>query len=212
MKGKQAAAAARRREAEALEAVEKVKGEKAEQKARYEAEINGLREELAGLRNNVRAEAARLADQEIQRLLAEKEAERQARGLSEAALEALADRKDALVREACRYVSMHQGCEPMRALRQVITWMSGQRYEGQITESWLIEQGLPHDGWALTLFRANRYADRAQRAVTGYATVTLDEAEAEARPDIHPGYRPDWYAGHERAVLKARTRQSRKER
>lgn len=125
--------------------------------------------------------------------MAEKEAEREARGLSDAQVEGLADKKDAFVKEACRYVSMREGIPPMRALRLVLTWMSGERYGAQITESWLIDQGLPHDGWVLLQFRANRYSDRAQAVVDGSATVTLDEAEEEGHPDIHPAYRRDWY-------------------
>lgn len=209
MKGKQAAAAARRREAGALEAVEKVKGEKAEQKAKYEAEINRLREELAALRNNMREEAARLAGEEIRRVLAEKEAERQARGLSDATVEALAHKKDALVREACRYVSMQIGEPPMMALRLVLTWITGQRYAGQYTEDWLIQEGLPRDGWVLTLFRTNRYADRAQGVVNGHITDTLDEAEEMNHPSIHPGYRRDWYdidPSLKRALVRAKRR------
>jgi hypothetical protein len=210
VKGKQAAAAARRREADALAEVEKVKREKAEQKAKHEEEINRLRTELAELRNNVAAEAARLAGEEVRRLLEEKQAERQARGLSDATVEALAERKDALIKQACRYISMQTGEPPMMALRVVITWMSGEPYGGQVTEDWLVQRhGLPRDGWVMSLFRLNRYADRAQGKAHGYATMTLDQAEESEHPAIHPGYRTEWYEAHPRlgkAMIRAQRR------
>jgi erythromycin esterase-like protein len=109
MKGKQGAAAARRREADAIEAAKKTKQEKAEQKAAYEAEIKRLREDLAEARSDINARAAEVAQDELRRVLAEKEAERQAKHALAERAEALAHAKDAFVFGACHYLGMTKG-------------------------------------------------------------------------------------------------------
>ncbi|MFC4328371.1 hypothetical protein ACFPC0_11085 [Streptomyces andamanensis] len=215
MKGKQAAAAARRREAEAVEAAEKLRQEKADQRARYEEENKRLREELARARNEMSGRAAELAQAEIERVLKEKERERAFRGLSDDLVEALADKKDTLIYQACWYLSFRNGVPPIAALRHVIMWMTKTSYEAQYTVDWLVGEGLPREGWAATLLRQHQYAEPA--VVKGRGGVPLlapvEVEDLMTHPEVHPKYRPGWWVDQAdlyRALNAARARAHRR--
>ncbi len=192
MKGKEAAQAARRR-AEQLQAeCDRLTAELKSERSNHAREVDTLERQVRSERVNHMAEAARLAAEEVQRKLAEVEAERRTRGLSDDIAVHLILQTDKFIMNACRYVSMTTGAGPLDALAVVLVWKTEKDVERLPRADQFIELGVPADGWVA---RQLKELPRGWRKTSAYRNLamTLDRAEEEGHRRIHPNYRPSWY-------------------
>lgn len=192
MRGKEAAKAANRRTTTALEEVERLRAELKEESSHQ----SDLKNEIQRLKTEHFKEASRIAGEEVKRQLARIEKERRDRGLSDDIVNHMLYRKDMLIRNACRYISMTKGFDPYQALQMVLTWCTDKDFregKGMARSDFLIELGVPLDGWV-----AGRCRVTAQWTTKGtqYSATSLDNAERQGHPDIHPLYTKNakhWY-------------------
>lgn len=202
MKGREAVRAANRRTEEAKAEAEALRAELAKERADRKAEAAELRSECKRLKADHMAEASRLAVEEVSRRLAQVEAERRARGLSDDMVKQSMHTLDRLVKNACRFVSMTHGLDPIDALCSVVTWMTGEDFIGVFdADKFIVEFGFPQDGWVADLARYQRYFMRndAKRVARGDEdkALNLDRVEREAKIKIHPDYVSEWYSPSE---------------
>lgn len=190
MRGKEAAKAANQRHLAALEEIEQLKADLKAERDRQ----SQLKDEIQRRKTEHFQEAARIAGEEVKRQLARVEKERRDRGLSDDIVNHMTFRKDMLIRNACRYVSMTKGVDPTEALMMVMTWA----YEKDFTEGkglgrmdFLIELGVPFDGWVARTCK--RIAKFKMPNIWRASAISLDKAQAEGHPDIHPKYKKEWY-------------------
>lgn len=210
MRGKAAAQNANRRANEALVQAEALRRERAEERERHRAEVEALKVEVARLRSEHRDEAGKLAEAEVARQMAVIQEERRQKGLSDDVILYLAAKKDQLIMNACRYLSMTKGEKPEHVLPLVLTWALDRQFrrppDSVKTEDFLIDLGVPLDGWTAVVFDRTRKYERYEERWGGEKfvskTVTLDQAEQEGHPDIHPAYKPRWY-GDDLSTTKA---------
>ncbi|MFF9118345.1 hypothetical protein ACF09Y_22545 [Streptomyces massasporeus] len=197
MKGREAARAANRRTAEAQAEAEGLRGDLARERADRKAETDALRTEIKRLKAGHIAEASRLAAEEVTRRLAQVEAERRARGLSDDITVNNLYLKDKFVLNACRYISMTTGQKPLNALAMVMTWMTNEDFYGFKNPEVIVKLGLPSDGWVARTLRHYKHDLKrvtSKRIKNGDAwAISLDHAYEEGHPGIHPDYKPDWY-------------------
>ncbi len=191
MKGKMAAQSANRRAVVAATSAAGLREELADARSRHKAEVLGLKVELARLRREINVEAARLVAKERERL----ENKRRELGLTTDFVFGMMVAKDSFVRQAARYISMTKGLMPDDALAMVLTWMTVRPVRHlDDRKDWLLENGLPIDGWVGRTIRRQRFWRRAAQhmgQLDGF--MTLDAAIEAGHPDIHPGYRDSWY-------------------
>lgn len=196
-RGKQAAKAANRRAVKATEKAEEVKARLAKERQDSDQLIKELREENTRLRDGIRAEAERMAAEEVQRLNEEKALLAEQLNQAREAVREVMKTKEYLVFSACRYISMTKGFGPGRAFEMVYTWMTGEDYTGIYdVEKSLTKLALPPDGWVAENLRRNTFHERMVAQSQLFKTegaVSLDRAEEEEYPDIHPQYQPHWY-------------------
>lgn len=201
MKGREAARAAERRQYELTEQLNKLKEEHATLKKLHADEVAALRAEKRTLRDSMREEATQLAAKEIARLTNEREEEYERRALCEDRLDDLAWRKDVLLYNACRYLSMSLGLDVVNALGMISTWMLDKNYDEVVTEAMMIDEGVPADGWICTNLRANQtrvkpFHNLLLRSDENSMFIALGKVE-ELRPStVHPLYRAEAFAAH----------------
>lgn len=197
MKGKEAVRSARRREAEAQGKAESLKTQLSKQKREYEGQVTKLKAELAGLRGSLQATATSLAEEEIVKAQRERDTALARCNEYEETLADLAEKKDLLAFNACKYLSMVHGHLPMGVIRTVITWMTGESYRGSISSDFLVEQGLPAEGWVVTTWKRSQYAERSYKKMVESGEVpemqSVDDLEQYRVSEIHPKYRKHWY-------------------
>lgn len=197
MKGREAVRAANRRTTEAATEAEKLRAELAEMRATHRREAADLRTEIKRLAADHIAEASRLAGEEVTRRLAQVEAERRARGLSDDIAINLIYQKDKFVLNACKYISMTTGQGPLSALSKVMTWMTDEDFYGFEKPELIAKLGLPPDGWVARYLRQNKHDLRriARKRIKNdqAAAISLARAEQEGHPDIHADYNPRWF-------------------
>ncbi len=206
MKGREAVRAANRRTEEAKAEAESLRAELAKERANRKTEEVYLRSEVKRLKADHMAEASRLAAEEVTRRLAQVEAERRARGMSDDIAMNNLYLKDKFVLNACKYISMTTGSRPLNALNMVMTWMTDEDFRGFAGPELIVNLGLPSDGWVGRFLRRHKYDLR--RIARGYAkdgevaAISLDHAEREGHKDIHPDYNPRWYPEISYEVMK----------
>lgn len=197
MKGREAVRAANRRTNGANAAAEQLRAELAAAQADHKWEADGLRAEIKQMKANHMAEASCLAAEEVQRRLAQIEEQRRARGLSDDVARNMLYLKDKFVLNACKYISMTTGEKPLTALSMVMTWMTDEDFYGFEKPEMIVKLGLPMDGWVAVFLRHYKHdlkrVARNRRKHGNAAAVTLEKAEREDHPDIHPDYNPRWY-------------------
>lgn len=197
MKGREAVRAANRRTAEAVAEAERLRTELAQERAERKEEATALRAEVKRLKANHMAEASRLAAEEVVRRIAQVEEEQRASGFSYAMAKNAMYAKDKFVLNACKYVSMTTGKRPLGALNLVMTWMTSEDFSGFGKADLVVKLGLPSDGWVAGFLRMHKHD--LKRIARNYArngevaAVSLERAEREGHPDIHPDYNPRWY-------------------
>lgn len=195
-RGKQAAKAAKRREEAAQAKTGEVKDRLAKERQEYDARIKELQAEVRRLKDGHRAEAERLAAEEIERLQGEKEAALARRGVALEAVETMANTLDRMMFNGSRYHSMIHGIPPGAAILPVLTWLTGEdaRAIHDVTQ-FLEEVGLPQDGWAARQLRQFSRHHQASSLVLGNTVLapSLDTAEEREVDGIHSAYRPAWY-------------------
>lgn len=208
-RGKEAAKAARRREAQAQARTGVVKERLQKEREQLGEEINELRAEILRLKNERQADAAKLAEEailEVRQEVAQREADVE---LLKAALKEAMASKDYLVFNACRYMSMRDGKPPLAVLARVFTWMTEESFVGvDNTEEFLLRLALPPDGWVASHLRRSNNVLRVNKRTAREGdslTISLDQAEEEGHKDIHEDYIPQWYA-HRPAVVMFRHR------
>lgn len=190
MRGKEAAKAANRRTIAAHDEIERLK---AELKAERDCQAK-LKDEIQRLKADHFQEASRIAVAEVKRQLERVEKERRDRGLSDDIVNHLSFRKDMLIRNACKYVSMTKGLDPAAALMMVMTWATDKDFtegKGLSRTDFLIELGVPFDGWVARQCR--RISQFTMPKEWRHSAISLERAETEGHPDIHPKYNPKWY-------------------
>lgn len=202
MRGKKAAQAANRRTREATTTLESLRALLAQERVDHKREVADLRTEVQRLRTD----ASKIAQAELERTLKRIEEERRMRGLSDDIVIDLMYQKDKFVMNACRYISMSTGRRPLDALPMVMTWMSGEDFVGVFNAvNLLAKYGLPRDGWVARALKANKHVlkpiARHNLASGTPASISLDRAEREGHPSIHPDYDPQWYPRVEYAGL-----------
>lgn len=194
MKGREAIRTAQRRTAEANQTVERLRAELAQATDKHRREAQDLRDEVTRLQATISREAGRIAAQEVSRRLAEAQEERRRCGLSDDIVMHLAYRKDRLIRNACRYISMIDGVAPPNALAQVLTWCTDKDIRGLPDRvDRLIELGIPHDGWVARVLAREKYWSRTERKSGTNAAISLDHAQEQDHARINPRYNPKWY-------------------
>ena len=204
MRGKKGAQAANRRAKETATALEELQSRLAEERAAHQQEVIDLRGEIKRLRTD----ASRIAQAEVERTLKRIEDERRKRGISDNIAGDLLYQKDKFVMNACRYISMSSGRRPVGALSMVMTWMLDDDFVGVLNGvNLLVRCGLPHDGWVARTLKTNKHVLKSiarRNIVHGlHEAISLDRAEREGHPEIHPDYDPQWYprAEYGRIVL-----------
>lgn len=197
VKGRQAARASARQNAEATNTIVKLKEDFAAATKMYDEHVSELRAEIEELRNQMREEATTIAMDEVIRLTAEKEEETARRSACEEKNDELAWRKDVLVYNTCKYLSMSLGLDVAGALGMISTWMLDKDYDSPLTVDMLVENGLPHDGWACMYTRASKNLIKSFHGSlrSGENSMFLELGNVEKlRPDtIHRMYNPDLY-------------------
>lgn len=162
--------------------------------------IKELRDENGELTAEMVARAGELASAEVQRQIAAFHEERRRRGLSDQIVTQLMRRKDRLIMNACRYISMTTGDVPMVALEQVITWATDEDFIAATNRTGLfVELGVPDDGWvAWAIGPLNKYLERAigrRRRRARAPLRPLDYVDEHLDQfDVHPMYDARWYA------------------
>jgi hypothetical protein len=194
VRGKKAAQAANRRAKEAASTVGQLQALLAEERAAHRQEVITLSGEIKRLRTD----ASRIAQAEVERTLKRIEDERRMRGMSDDIATDLMYQKDKFVMNACRYISMTTGRWPLQALPMVMTWMLDDDFVGVLNEvNLLLKCGLPSGGWVAQMLKDNKHALRPiakrNRARGTHEAISLDRAEREGHPSIHPDYDPRWY-------------------
>lgn len=198
MRGKEAARSANRRHAEAVASAEELRGRLQRLESAYQKRIVDLETEIRRLRTEHRAEASRIAAEEVHRRMAEAERERRARGLSDDVAMNLMLKKDKFVMNACRYLSMKEGLPPRAVLPRVMAWMTDKDFYGFDNAQMLVELGVDANGWLVRNIRADKHWERMlasrNRRKGKPEAFSLDYAE-DHRDDfeIHPNYNPSWY-------------------
>jgi hypothetical protein len=195
VKGKEAAQAARRREAEALRELRNLRAELAGERRRAHDETQALKGEIRQLHSEILSKARSIADEAIQRRSAELEDALAAEGLTRDLVDQLQIQKDKLLFNACRYISMTKGASPLTALTMVWTWFTEMDCYGlPDNPALMFSLGLPQNGWVATQLRGlnprlHRRGTAAREAANVPLAVSLQHAERQDRDDIHPGYR-----------------------
>lgn len=205
-RGREAARAATRRAQEAEADAQQARDELAAERAERKTEVGAFRDEIKQLKSDRLAEAASMAATEVTRQLAQAEAERRAKGMSDDIARNLLYLKDKFTYNACRYLSMTTGAKPQHALELVMTWMTDEDFYGFTGPDVLVKLGLPNDGWVARFLRENRHGLRRIRRLRlrngDPAAVNLDRALADGNANIHPAFDPRWYPPVEyRAVI-----------
>lgn len=190
MRGKEAAKAANRRHLAAVEETEQLKADLKAERDRQ----SQLKDEIQRLKTEHFQEATRIASGEVKRQLARIEKERRDRGLSDDIVNHMTFRKDMLIRNACKYISMTTAALPIDALMMVMTWATEKDFKegkGLSRADFLIELGVPFDGWVARTCKRRAHANMpdAWRA----SAISLERAEVEGHSDIHPKYKKEWY-------------------
>jgi hypothetical protein len=197
-RGREAARAAGRRAVEAQGLAAAKDAELAALRSEHKKEATALRDEIKRLRCDHMAEASKLATEEVGRRLAEIEEKQRDLGFSVDMGHNLLYQKDKFVRNACRYISMTKGLDPSTALEMVVTWMTDEDCMG-LTDSaaFIVKLGVPSDGWVAMELRRVQHWNRtiAKKSIRSGKprAVSLDHAEQEGNPNIHPEYKPHWY-------------------
>lgn len=194
MRGKKAAQAANRRAKEATTTLEGLQALLAEERAAHKRKVKELRDEIQQLRTD----ASRIAQAEVERILKRIEDERRKRGMSDDIAADLMYQKDKFVLNACRYISMTTGRRPLGALSMVMTWMLDDDFVGVLNGvSLLVKCGLPVDGWVARMLKTNKHIlkpiARRNLATGEHEAISLDRAEREGHSAIHRDYDPRWY-------------------
>lgn len=197
MKGKYAARSENRRVTEATSEIAELRAVIKREREESRAQVIALEAEVRRLRSDHLAEASRIAADEVHRRIAEAEEERKGRGMSDDIALDLMYQKDRFIFNACRYLSMTKGSNPIEALAIVLTWCTDDDIYGIANLDFLLKLGVPRDGWVARTWQQVREAHarptrRRIRAGTPLA-VSLDRAEQEGHSDIHPKYDPQWY-------------------
>jgi hypothetical protein len=197
MRGKAAAQSANRRAGDAAAFAARLQTELGQVRAQRAAEVADLKAELARIKADQHAEAARLAKAECDRLLAKAEQQRRDKGISDDIVYHLMNQKDRLLMNACRYLSMRDGRPPWVVYPLVITWCTDEDFTSITNPTrlkFLLDLGVPVDGWFARMLTQSKFWDRRRRRMTPEReAVSLDTAEREGHPDIHPHYKPQWY-------------------
>jgi hypothetical protein len=195
MKGREAARAAKRRERQAGEESDRLREQLKQLQYEHDRTVQELEAQIGRLKKSLTDRAADLAGEVVRQLQEELTHTRSAARQAEERLRETRQRKDELVRNACRYISMTTGTPPELASEAVITWMTGEdfTYPADI-EAALDRLDLPRDGWLARLWKARLHARRliGRKGVPGNG-VSLDTAEQSMPERVHPCYRPQWY-------------------
>jgi len=198
MRGKQAAKAANRRAQVAQAKTDEVKGRLSKEREDSDARIKELEAEVRRLKDNHRAEAERLAAEEIARIREEMKGVADQRAqLAEGLLDVMKS-KEYLVFNACRFLSMVEGIPPFHAMARVATWVTEEDFGGVTDiEEYLTKLALPADGWVAALLRRNRNISRTLKRQTANGgtpfAISIDEAQKQNHDLIHEKYQPSWY-------------------
>ena len=194
MKGKYANSAVHRRAENAQAELEQARADLAEERVRRHAETEALKTELRKVRAEILNEARRLASDELEKRLREAEEERRMQGISDDMITHWQYRLDRLVMNACRYFSMTEGTNPLQALAQVWTWVTDEDSYGAWQDRVkLAALGLPRDGWVVWALQRQSFLVRARREsrrrLDTPLAISLERAEREDHPEIHPDYK-----------------------
>lgn len=197
MKGKYAARTENRRVAEISAEANELRATLKQERDDSRAQIVSLEAEIRRLRADQMGEASRLAAEEVQRRMAEAEQERERRGMSDDVARHLMYQKDKFIMNACRYLSMTKGLHPTEALAIVLTWCTDDDIYGITSLDFIVKLGVPRDGWVGRTWQQVKQAHvRPTRKRMKEGTplaISLDRAEQEGHPDIHPKHNPAWY-------------------
>jgi len=223
-RGKDAARAAHRRELASQGEVAKLRTQLAEERTAHHVEVEAMKAEIVKLRADARRKAAGLAESAIDASRAEaRRAREDTLFLVDTNKSVLWKQKDVLIREACRYISMTTGTDPINAFCVVWTWVTNEDLPDGITSlpmDLAMNWGISDDGWVALMLRRNLSAIRMARNSArtrrrhGHSrepvAITLDHAEElggdpGAMDDygqrvrdgyqVHPGYKRwrGWY-------------------
>jgi hypothetical protein len=198
-RGKCAAKAEKRREDSALEEIRTLKAQLQAERDGRRMETEELKTQVVKLRGEIMREAAALADKKVADRLEQIAAERRKRDVTEEMAVTLINQHDYFIREACRYISMTTGCEPVQALAVVWSWMDGKDVYA-VSAKDLMERGVTPSGWValmlrmrsegLQAYKNSRRVRRERGKEIAPMAVSLDHAEERAEEfNIHPGYR-----------------------
>lgn len=205
-KGKYANRAENRRTDSAEAEVVRLRAELVAQRDSAAATIKDLSAQVLDLKTDVLGHANKLVSAEVARRIEAFHEERKMRGLSDDILKQHAMKQDRLMFNACRYLSMTKGYEPLKALDLVMTWVTDDDYFGAYDPVKLvIELGVMGGGWVdRTLRSIDRTWERGMtrrnkrrntaRAVALDHVAEIVEADPEGNGfEIHPKYNPKWY-------------------
>jgi hypothetical protein len=202
VKGKQGVASARRREHEAKSKAELLTQQAKNEREGFIAQINELRAEVRRLHAEHTREAGQIAAAEVERILAAKEKERADRGLSDSIAIGMMYEKDKLIRNACRYLSMTKGLDPLDALPVVLAWQTDKQVWRVPSATTLAGRlGVAKDGWVVAQSkRLSQYWERAIKRgfkdkgrPEAYSLDYVDAHLDEFKDRIHERYNPAWY-------------------
>lgn len=197
MKGKYAARSENRRVTEATSEIAELRATIKQEREDSKTQILALEAETRRLRADHLAEAARLAAEEVKRRIADAEQERRGRGMSDDITMHLMYEKDRFIMNACRYLSMTKGQNPLDVLPTVLTWATDKDIYGVTGVDFLIKLGVAGDGWVARTWKRFQHDERRmarqRRAIGRPAAISLDRAAEEGHPDIHSKYNPAWY-------------------
>jgi hypothetical protein len=213
--GRDAARTAKRREREALAQADDLRRQLQAELGRHAAEIEDLNVEIRRLRAEHVREAGVIVEREVERLMALAAKEREARGLSDERVRGIVGRKERLILNACRYLSMTKGITPIEAVSYVVTWATGKDFIGVVDgdvgrfctnvldcfpNGWVSLQLLsakPARVHRPSDLKGERFKQRLVREGLESPAISLDHAEEREHEDICAEYDPTWYKGIE---------------